>query len=30
MSNHNDFEYIIQWYGAKGARCATAAAFINS
>jgi hypothetical protein len=29
MSNHSDFEYIIQWYGAKGARCA-AATLINT
>ena len=29
MSNHSDFEYIIQWYGANGAMCATAAAFIK-
>ncbi len=30
MSNHSDFEYISQWYGANGARCAAAAAFINA
>jgi hypothetical protein len=30
MSNHSDFEYISQWYGANGARCRPAAAFIAS
>ena len=30
MSNHSDLEYINQWYGAKGARCRPAAAFIAS
>ena len=30
MSNHSDFEYISQWYGANGARCAAAAAFISA
>ena len=29
MSNHNDREYIIQWYGANGTMRAAAPARIN-
>ena len=28
MSNHIDFEYINQWYGANGVRCSAALARI--